>query len=103
MNNTTPTGRTSKYKFGGNKDIEDRYGVPENFLEIEVKCDYEYFKDPFEQVRNPQITGEDSKKYVEYEIYCKVFALGLKQSLYRNVVVEPSVLQATGEHSSQKI
>ncbi|KAI8819343.1 PX domain-containing protein [Fimicolochytrium jonesii] len=34
----------------------DRYGVPENFLEIEV--------------RNPQFHGDGRGKYVDYEIVC---------------------------------
>ncbi|KAJ3144360.1 Sorting nexin-3, partial [Irineochytrium annulatum] len=37
---------------------EERYGAPENFLEIEV--------------RNPEIQGSGRSKYVDYEIVCKV-------------------------------
>lgn len=45
-----------KYSFGANHS-EDRYGVPENVLEVEV--------------REPRMNGEGSNKYVNYEIYCK--------------------------------
>jgi sorting nexin-3/12 len=37
-----------------NQTAEDRYGVPENFLEVEV--------------RDPQMQN----KYVDYEIVCRV-------------------------------
>jgi sorting nexin-3/12 len=47
----------SKYNFGS-QSAEDRYGVPENFLEIEV--------------RDPQIQG-DTNKFIDYEIVCRVY------------------------------
>lgn len=40
------------------QSAEDRYGSPENFLEVEV--------------RDPRIQGESSNKYVDYELVCRV-------------------------------
>jgi sorting nexin-3/12 len=40
-----------------NQSADNHYGVPENFLEIEV--------------RDPQLRG-DKNKYIDYEIVCKV-------------------------------
>ncbi|KAI8613996.1 sorting nexin-3, partial [Chytriomyces sp. MP71] len=50
---------------------EERYGVPENFLEVEV--------------RNPQIQGTGRSQYVDYEIVCRnnIPAFKLKQSVVR--------------------
>ena len=45
-----------KYDFRS-QSAEERYHVPENFLEIEV--------------RDPQLQG-DTNKYVDYEIVCRV-------------------------------
>ncbi|RKP00009.1 hypothetical protein CXG81DRAFT_13734 [Caulochytrium protostelioides] len=39
------------------QSAEDRYGVPENFLEVEV--------------RNPQLRLRNGTKYVDYEILCQ--------------------------------
>ncbi|KAJ3215330.1 Sorting nexin-3, partial [Chytriomyces hyalinus] len=36
---------------------EERYGIPENFLEVEV--------------RNPQIQGTGRSQFVDYEIVCR--------------------------------
>ncbi|RUP11543.1 Phox homologous domain-containing protein [Jimgerdemannia flammicorona] len=51
--------------------IEERYGIPENFLEIEV--------------RNPQTHGFGRKMYTDYEILCRtnIPAFKLKQSSVR--------------------
>jgi len=51
--------------------IEERYGIPENFLEIEVK--------------NPQTHGYGRKMYTDYEILCRtnIPAFKLKQSSVR--------------------
>ncbi|KAI8380382.1 sorting nexin-3 [Blakeslea trispora] len=51
--------------------IEERYGIPENFLEIEVK--------------NPQTHGFGRKMYTDYEIICRtnIPAFKLKQSAVR--------------------
>lgn len=46
-----------KYEFR-HQTAEDRYGVPENFLEVEV--------------RDPQMQESGKNKYVDYEIVCKV-------------------------------
>ncbi|KAI9353018.1 sorting nexin-3 [Zopfochytrium polystomum] len=50
---------------------EERYGIPENFLEIEV--------------RNPMLQGEGRSKYVDYEIVCRtnIPAFKLKHSVVR--------------------
>ncbi|KAJ3332233.1 Sorting nexin-3 [Blyttiomyces sp. JEL0837] len=50
---------------------EERYGIPENFLEIEV--------------RNPLLQGEGRNKFVDYEIVCRtnIPAFKLKQSVVR--------------------
>jgi sorting nexin-3/12 len=45
-----------KYDFGS-QSAQDRYGVPENFLEIEV--------------RDPQLHG-DKNKFIDYEVVCRV-------------------------------
>jgi sorting nexin-3/12 len=45
-----------KYDFGS-QSAQDRYGVPENFLEIEV--------------RDPQLR----EKYIDYEVVCRVSIL----------------------------
>jgi len=47
----------------------ERYGVPENFLEVEV--------------RKPQIHGEGRGKYVDYEIVCKVTLVLSKIYVFR--------------------
>jgi sorting nexin-3/12 len=47
---------SKKYDFSG-QNAEERYGVPENFLEVEV--------------RDPQMQG-DKNKYVDYEVVCRV-------------------------------
>ncbi|CAJ0895684.1 5045_t:CDS:2, partial [Entrophospora sp. SA101] len=51
--------------------IDEMYGVPENFLEIEV--------------RNPQTHGFGRKMYTDYEIVCRtnIPAFKLKQSSVR--------------------
>ncbi|OZJ06942.1 Sorting nexin-3 [Bifiguratus adelaidae] len=51
--------------------IEERYGIPENFLEIEV--------------RNPQTHGFGRKMYTDYEVICRtnIPAFKLKQSSVR--------------------
>lgn len=51
-------GMTNRQYDFGSQTAEDRYGVPENFLEIEVI--------------NPKLQG-DQNKYVDYEIVCRVF------------------------------
>ncbi|KAJ3287554.1 Sorting nexin-3 [Borealophlyctis nickersoniae] len=50
---------------------EERYGIPENFLEIEV--------------RNPEFKGMGRNKFVDYEIVCRtnIPAFKLKQSSVR--------------------
>ncbi|KAI9205044.1 PX domain-containing protein [Polychytrium aggregatum] len=50
---------------------EERYGIPENYLEIEV--------------RNPQFQGSGRNKYVDYEIVCStnIPAFKLKSSVVR--------------------
>ncbi|TPX55319.1 hypothetical protein PhCBS80983_g05413 [Powellomyces hirtus] len=50
---------------------EERYGIPENFLEIEI--------------RNPQFHGNGRTKYVDYEIVCNtnIPAFKLKTSTVR--------------------
>ncbi|KAL1931282.1 hypothetical protein VTP01DRAFT_10419 [Rhizomucor pusillus] len=51
--------------------VEERYGIPENFLEIEV--------------RNPQTHGFGRKMFTDYEIVCRtnIPAFKLKQSSVR--------------------
>ncbi|OAD67573.1 hypothetical protein PHYBLDRAFT_118257 [Phycomyces blakesleeanus NRRL 1555(-)] len=51
--------------------IEERYGIPENFLEVEVK--------------NPQTHGFGRKMYTDYEILCRtnIPAFKLKHSSAR--------------------
>ncbi|KAL0085004.1 sorting nexin-3 [Phycomyces blakesleeanus] len=51
--------------------IEERYGIPENFLEVEV--------------RNPHTHGFGRKLYTDYEIVCRtnIPAFKMKQSLVR--------------------
>ncbi|KAI7862745.1 sorting nexin-3 [Spinellus fusiger] len=51
--------------------VEERYGIPENFLEVEVK--------------NPQTHGFGRKMYTDYEILCRtnIPAFKLKQSSTR--------------------
>ncbi|KAJ3052202.1 Sorting nexin-3 [Rhizophlyctis rosea] len=50
---------------------EERYGIPENFLEIEI--------------RNPEFKGTGRNKFVDYEIVCRtnIPAFKLKQSSVR--------------------
>ncbi|KAI8842095.1 sorting nexin-3, partial [Chytridium lagenaria] len=50
---------------------EERYGIPENFLEIEV--------------RNPMLQGSGRSKFVDYEIICKtnIPAFKLRHSVVR--------------------
>ncbi|KAI8837244.1 sorting nexin-3, partial [Chytriomyces cf. hyalinus JEL632] len=53
------------------KTAEERYGIPENFLEVEV--------------RNPQIQGTGRSQFVDYEIVCRtnIPAFKLKTSVVR--------------------
>ena len=74
----TPTSARSslakKYNFGSSA-AEDRYGIPENFLEIEVggRALPSLLTNQLSQkVRDPQIKGEKGNKYVDYEIVCRV-------------------------------
>ncbi|CAO3690671.1 unnamed protein product [Rhizopus stolonifer] len=62
----TMTGALSR-----DQTVEERYGIPENFLEIEVK--------------NPQTHDFGRKMYTDYEIICRtnIPAFKLKHSLVR--------------------
>ncbi|KAJ3222594.1 Sorting nexin-3 [Clydaea vesicula] len=61
------------------QSMEDRYGVPENSLEIEVT--------------NPKMHGEGRKQYVDYEIVCytNIPAFKHKESRVRRRVNIPSL------------
>ncbi|TPX36110.1 hypothetical protein SeLEV6574_g05169 [Synchytrium endobioticum] len=63
-------GEINKLEFR-EQTAEERYGVPENFLEIEVK--------------NPEFHGTGRNKYVDYEIICRtnIPAFKLRQSSVR--------------------
>ncbi|KAJ3092740.1 Sorting nexin-3 [Quaeritorhiza haematococci] len=67
---TRPYANVSNLQFR-EQTAEERYGIPENFLEIEVK--------------NPQFHGTGRNKFVDYEIICRtnIPAFKLKQSSVR--------------------
>lgn len=56
--------------------IEERYGIPENFLEIEVKNPQTHGKDPssffFFYASSNCVSGFGRKMYTDYEIICRV-------------------------------
>ncbi|KAI8973271.1 sorting nexin-3 [Mycotypha africana] len=71
--------------------IEERYGIPENFLEIEVK--------------NPQTHGFGRKMYTDYEIICRtnIPAFKLKQSAVRRRYSEFEWFRDVLERESSRV
>ncbi|KAI8803784.1 sorting nexin-3, partial [Cladochytrium replicatum] len=70
---------------------EERYGIPENFLEIEV--------------RNPRFHGEGRNKYVDYEIICRtnIPAFKLKHSSVRRRYSDFEWFRDTLERESTRV
>ncbi|RKP07004.1 sorting nexin-3 [Thamnocephalis sphaerospora] len=73
------------------QDAEDMYGIPENFLEIEV--------------RNPQTHGFGRKMFTDYEIVCRtnIPAFKVTQSLVRRRYREFEWLRDMLERESTRV